>query len=155
MFTLIKKTSVHKDTKVVSNQKYDAILGRIYTISHLLSLERHNRISKTSPFVKVFLVAILRSYGYAYCGSPVRDVGGNRDGHATRQRTCVTRNVTVSSVAPNRASAKHSTALMYGGSFTVSSVTSTPGTGNKRIRSCVKALLKKLYGDFTKCGLLI
>ena len=32
MFTLIKKTSVHKDTKVVSNQKYDAILGRIYTI---------------------------------------------------------------------------------------------------------------------------
>ena len=57
MFTLIKKTSVHKDTKVVSNQKYDAILGRIYTISHLLSLERHNRISKTSPFVKVFLVA--------------------------------------------------------------------------------------------------
>ena len=78
MFTLIKKTSVHKDTKVVSNQKYDAILGRIYTISHLLSLERHNRISKTSPFVKVFLVAILRSYGYAYCGSPVRNCGGNR-----------------------------------------------------------------------------
>ena len=79
MFTLIKKTSVHKDTKVVSNQKYDAILGRIYTISHLLSLERHNRISKTSPFVKVFLVAIWRSYGYAYCGSPVRDIGGNRN----------------------------------------------------------------------------
>ena len=58
MFTLIKKTSVHKDTKVVSNQKYDAILGRIYTISHLLSLERLNRISKTSPFVKGFLEAI-------------------------------------------------------------------------------------------------
>ena len=57
MFTLIKKTSVHKDTKVVSNQKYDAILGRIYTISHLLSLERLNRISKTSPFVKGFLEA--------------------------------------------------------------------------------------------------
>ena len=70
MFTLIKKTSVHKDTKVVSNQKYDAILGRIYTISHLLSLERHNRISKTSPFVKVFLVVILRSYGYIYLWSP-------------------------------------------------------------------------------------
>ena len=66
MFTLIKKTSVHKDTKVVSNQKYDAILGRIYTISHLLSLERHNRISKTSPFVKAFLEAILRTYQYAY-----------------------------------------------------------------------------------------
>ena len=60
MFTLIKKTSVHKDTKVVSNQKYDAILGRIYTISHLLSLERLNRISKTSPFVKGFLEAIFR-----------------------------------------------------------------------------------------------
>jgi len=74
MFTLIKKTSVHKDTKVVSNQKYDAILGRIYTISHLLSLERHNRISKTSPFVKVFLVAILRSRGYIYCGSPVSEL---------------------------------------------------------------------------------
>lgn len=70
MFTLIKKTSVHKDTKVVSNQKYDAILGRIYTISHLLSLERHNIISKTSPFVKVFLVAILRSHGYIYLWSP-------------------------------------------------------------------------------------
>ena len=71
MFTLIKKTSVHKDTKVVSNQKYDAILGRIYTISHLLSLERHNRISKTSPFVKGFFrgdfaqlrISILRQPG--------------------------------------------------------------------------------------------
>ena len=76
-------------------------------------------------------------------------------GNKTVCHTCVTRNVTVSSVAPNRASAKHSTALMYGGSFTVSSVTSTPGTGNKRIRSCVKALLKRIYGDFTKSGLLI
>ena len=54
MFTLIKKTSVHKDTKVVSNQKYDAILGRIYTISHLLSLERLNRISKNPRHVKSF-----------------------------------------------------------------------------------------------------
>ena len=64
MFTLIKQTSVHKDTKVVSNQKYDALLGRIYTISHLLSLERLNRISKTSPFVKGFLEALLkRIYG--------------------------------------------------------------------------------------------
>lgn len=62
MFTLIKKTSVHKDTKVVSNQKYDAILGRIYTISHLLSLERLNRISKTSPFVKGFLEALLKMW---------------------------------------------------------------------------------------------
>lgn len=54
MFTLIKKTSVHKDTKVVSNQKYDAILGRIYTISHLLSLERLNRISKILAMSRVF-----------------------------------------------------------------------------------------------------
>ena len=66
MFTLIKKTSVHKDTKVVSNQKYDAILGRIYTISHLLSLERLNRISKNPRHVKSFfrgdfLEAILHS----------------------------------------------------------------------------------------------
>ena len=58
MFTLIKKTSVHKDTKVVSNQKYDAILGRIYTISHLLYLERLNRISKNPRHVKSFLEAI-------------------------------------------------------------------------------------------------
>jgi len=83
MFTLIKKTSVHKDTKVVSNQKYDAILGRIYTISHLLSLERLNRISKTSPFVKGFLEAIWRTYGYIYCGSPVRGCGENRNCLAT------------------------------------------------------------------------
>ena len=48
-------------------------------------------------------------------------------GNKTVCHTCVTRNVTVSSVAPNRASAKRSTALMYGGSFTVSSVTSIPG----------------------------
>ena len=54
MFTLIKKTSVHKDTKVVSNQKYDAILGRIYTISHLLSLERSNRIPDSAARVKHF-----------------------------------------------------------------------------------------------------
>ena len=33
----------------------------------------------------------------------------------------------VSTIVPNRATAKLSTALMYGGSFTVSSVTSTPG----------------------------
>ena len=84
MFTLIKKTSVHKDTKVVSNQKYDAILGRIYTISHLLSLERLNRISKNPRHVKSFfrgdfLEAIWRTYGYIYCGSPVRDIGGNRN----------------------------------------------------------------------------
>ena len=84
MFTLIKKTSVHKDTKVVSNQKYDAILGRIYTISHLLSLERSNRISKNPRHVKSFfrgdfLEAIWRTYGYIYCGSPVRDIGGNRN----------------------------------------------------------------------------
>jgi len=82
MFTLIKKTSVHKDTKVVSNQKYDAILGRIYTISHLLSLERLNRISKNPRHVKSFfrgdfLEAIWRTYGYIYCGSPVRDNGEN------------------------------------------------------------------------------
>ena len=52
----------------------------------------------------------------------------------------------VSTIVPNRATAKLSTALMYGGSFTVSSVTSTPGTGNKRIRSCVKAPLKNFTG---------
>ena len=79
MFTLIKKTSVYKDTKVVSNQKYDAILGRIYTISHLLSLERLNRISKNPRHVKSFLEAIWHPYGYIYCGSPVRDIGGNRN----------------------------------------------------------------------------
>ena len=90
MFTLIKKTSVHKDTKVVSNQKYDAILGRIYTISHLLSLERHNRISKTSPFVKAFLEALFQRrffrdaftlYRYVYC---VSTTGGYRQNHNKR-----------------------------------------------------------------------
>ena len=75
----------------------------------------------------------------------------------TQHRTCVTRNVTVSSIVPNRATrdkcirscakaplkkceantvlsapsnrvtSKLSTALMYGGSFTVLSVASTPG----------------------------
>ena len=54
--------------------------------------------------------------------------------------------VAVNSNVSNRASAKRSAALMYGGSFTVSSVTSTPGTGNKCIRSCVKALLKNFTG---------
>ncbi len=34
---------------------------------------------------------------------------------------------TVYTIVSNRATAKLSTALMYGGSFTVSSVTSTPG----------------------------
>ena len=39
--------------------------------------------------------------------------------------------------------AEFNTALMCGGSFPVSSVTSTPGSRNMRIGSCVKAPLKK------------
>ena len=50
----------------------------------------------------------------------------------------------VSTIVPNRATAKLSTALMYGGSFTVSSVTSTPGHRNIRIRSCLNAPLKSV-----------
>ena len=38
---------------------------------------------------------------------------------------------------------KLNTVLTYGGSFPVSSVTSTPGSRNMRIGSCVKAPLKK------------
>jgi hypothetical protein len=54
MFTLIKKTSPSEDKEAVSNQNYDAILGRIYTIRYLLSLERFDRIPKSSAFVKHF-----------------------------------------------------------------------------------------------------
>ena len=45
---------------------------------------------------------------------------------------------------------KLNTVLTYGGSFPVSSVTSTPGSRNMRIGSCVKAPLKKRgsYGLF-------
>ena len=73
----------------------------------------------------------------------------------------------VSTIVPNRATAKLSTALMYGGSFTVLSVASTPGTAklntalpgcvavtvysnvpnratrDNRIGRCVKSLLKR------------
>ena len=58
----------------------------------------------------------------------------------------------VSTIVPNRATAKLSTALMYGGSFTVSSVTPTPGTGNKRIRSCVKAPLNVFPSSYAGEG---
>ena len=44
---------------------------------------------------------------------------------------------------PYGCTAEFNTALMCGGSFPVSSVTSTPGSRNMRIGSCVKAPLKK------------
>ncbi len=70
MFTLIKKASVSKDTKAVSNQKFDAILGRIYTSRNLLSLERSDRISNFARFVKAFLPASRGARRYR--GGPVR-----------------------------------------------------------------------------------
>ena len=53
----------------------------------------------------------------------------------------------VLSAPSNRDTAKLSTALMYGGSFTVLSVASTPGSRNMRIRSCVNSPLNSLFFD--------
>ena len=42
------------------------------------------RLTRTTIVVRVFLEANWGSYGYAYCGRPVRNIGGNHSCRATR-----------------------------------------------------------------------
>ena len=60
----------------------------------------------------------------------------------TQHRTCVTRNVTVSSNVPNRATAKLSSALMLRVAPTVSSAVPNRATRDNRIGRCVNSPLK-------------
>ena len=47
---------MHKDMETESNQTIDAILGRTYGKSHLLSLERSNIISEANALVNAFFL---------------------------------------------------------------------------------------------------
>ena len=114
-----------------------------------------------NTFLEAFFSGAITLYRYGFCGIPTGNCRRNR--YILQQSSAygadiITPHLPQAASSPQApqgedkwgAPQKLNTVLTYGGSFPVSSVTSTPGSRNMRIGSCVKAPLKKRgsYGLF-------